>query len=80
MNVQQQNCERVEHADLRTVADLAFKRQHTLEWSFDIRTRLAAAARDLRQLASRGGVVDSDILRVARELDSYAMTNVTQGF
>ncbi len=79
MNGRQQICERVEHADLRTIAHLALRRQQTLEWDFDIRARLAAAARDLRQLASRGGVVDSDLLRVARELDSYAMTNVTQG-
>jgi hypothetical protein len=80
MNAQQQNSERTEHTDLRMIAHLALKRQQTLEWSFDIRARLSAAARDLRQLASRGGVVDGELLRVARELDGYAMTNVSQGF
>ena len=80
MNGQQQNCERMEHTDLRVIAHLALKRQRTLEWSFDIRARLAAPARDLRQLALRGDIVDSDLLRVARELDGYAITSVTQGF
>ena len=80
MNGQQQYCETVEHVDLRTIANLALKRQQTLEWSFDIRARLAAAARDLRQLASRGDVGDGDLLRVARELDGYAITSVTPGF